>query len=68
MCRYEYSFTRPYAQLPLLVAFAAVLGVLGALFVKLNAAVVKLRRRWSHSRRLLLLEVRAELFHQQPNK
>ena len=54
---YHYNFTRPYAQLPLMVALAAALGLLGSMFVKLNAAIVKLRRHWSHSRRLLLVEV-----------
>lgn len=55
---YEFSFTSPYKQLPLLVVFAAGMGALGSAFVSLNCAIVKLRRRWGHSKALLLLEVR----------
>lgn len=54
---YEYSFTRPYAQLPLMIVLAAAVGLLGSAFVKLNASIVKLRRHWSHSKSLLLMEV-----------
>lgn len=54
---YEYSFTSPYHQLPLLIVFAAAMGTLGSAFVTVNCSIVKLRRRWAHSKALLLLEV-----------
>lgn len=54
---YQYSFTTPYEQLPLIVLLAAGMGLLGSLFVKVNTAIVKLRKQWSHSKPLLLAEV-----------
>jgi Voltage gated chloride channel len=54
----EYEFTAPYGQLPLMVLLGAILGALGAAWVSLNASIMKLRKRWNHSRPLLLLEVR----------
>lgn len=54
---FDFTFEEPYSQLPVIVAFAAGMGAFGAAFVTLNAATVKLRNRWSHSRPLLLLEV-----------
>jgi Voltage gated chloride channel len=54
---YQYNFTHPYSELPLLVLLAAIMGLLGSHFVWLNGNIVKLRKRWSHSRPLLLMEV-----------
>eukprot|EP00892_Ulva_mutabilis_P003969 jgi/Ulvmu1/1944/UM012_0105.1 len=53
---YTYHFTRPYGQLPVLIVFAAAMGAIGSAFISLNCAIVKLRRRWAHSKALLLLE------------
>ena len=56
--RHAYRFSAPYAQLPAMVALAAVGGAAGAGWVALNARCVKLRSRWSAHKGLLLLEAR----------
>ena len=56
-----YAFTQPFAQLPLMCLLAVLLGALGALWVGVNAAVCKLRRRWSHSKAALMAEARSSV-------
>ena len=56
----NYTFTQPYLQLPLIVLLGASLGLLGAAWVAASAWVVKLRRRWSENKGLLMLEVRLQ--------
>lgn len=58
--RMKFAFSTPYVQLPIIGVFSVLMGLLGALFVAINSKLVKLRKNWSHSKRLLFLEVRAD--------
>jgi H+/Cl- antiporter ClcA len=45
-------------ELPYIIIFAVLMGLVGALYVAVNCRIVKLRKRWSKYKRLLFLEVR----------